>query len=166
METPFKKKLFISESNHVGVGLLLKAPGEQVICEFDQTPDMVFHAEYIKDAVNAYPDLLHENEQLKAAVAAIEQNRQQAQRVHEIIADLAFDLGHTWRGMHSADCGAIMDHVGGSRGLMDWVIGCAHEFDALWEAMPADDERREDYISEIDAFGRSKLGLLQEEARK
>lgn len=171
METPFKKKLFLSESDHVGVGLLLKAPGEQVICEFDQTEDMVLHAEYVKDAVNAYPDHLHYIEQLKAerdmlkeAIASIDQNRQQASRAHEIIADLAFDLGNRWRDMQVASCQGIMDHVGGSRGLMDWIVGCAHEFDALWEALPPDDERRDDYIGEVDAFANKKFAELKLEA--
>jgi hypothetical protein len=162
METPFKKKLFLSESEHVGVGLLLKAPGEQVICEFDQTPDMAFHAEYVKDAVNAYPDLLAEREQLKAVLMHAIEQQKQAQRVHEIIADLAFDLGHRWRDMPVASCQGIMDHVGGSRGLMDWLVGCAHEFDTLWEAKPEDEQ--EDYIGEVDAFANRKFAELKLEA--
>jgi hypothetical protein len=154
---PFKKKLILSESDHYGVGLLLKEPGEQVICEFDKTEDMIFHAEFIKHAVNSYDDLNRELIVQRAKLA-------KAMRMQEIIADIGFYVGHRWRTLHIDICQKILEPIEGTRGLMDLIVQWASEFDAFWEELPQDDDRRENYIEVVDDFAAKRLDKLIEEA--
>lgn len=143
MSSPFKTKLILSESDHEGTGLLLKEVGEQVICEFDRTPQMQEHAAYIKQAVNEHPELL---------------------RKQEIIFDLSFTLGNRWNTLSDQLTGDIMDHNGGSRGLCDLVKSWADEFDADWESRSEDEQQN--YLVDVDEFANRKIAELLDSVKR
>lgn len=80
-------------------------------------------------------------------------------RIGEVIASLAFSLGHDWRGMHTTNNAAIMDHVEGSFGLYQLVIDWAKDFDTAFEAKP--DEQKENFLEDIDTFYAVKMAELK-----
>ncbi|KGX17692.1 hypothetical protein [Burkholderia pseudomallei] len=143
MSSPFKTPLILSESDHEGTGLLLKEVGEQVICEFDRTPQMQEHAAYIKQAVNEYPELL---------------------RKQEIIFDLSFTLGNRWNTFSDQLMGDIMDHVDGSRGVCDLVKQWVDEFDADWESRSEDEQQN--YLVDVDEFANRKIAELIDSVKR
>ncbi|RQT19423.1 hypothetical protein DF044_01810 [Burkholderia contaminans] len=143
MSSPFKTSLILSESDHKGVGLLLKEVGEQVICEFDKTPQTQEHAIYIRDAVNEHPALL---------------------RKQEIIFDLSFTLGNRWHTFSDQLTGDILDHYDGSRGLSDLVKTWADEFDADWESRS--DDEQQNYLGDVDEFANRKIAELVDSVKR
>lgn len=91
------------------------------------------------------------------------QQLNQALRMHELIADLGFNLGNVWRPQLLEACQKVLDHVGGSRGLMERVVQWAREFDTDWEARGEADQ--ENYIEDIDTFFAEKWQALKAEAK-
>jgi hypothetical protein len=164
MKSPFKTPVVIQESSNEGVGLLMKEVPGQVICEFDQTPQMREHAEFIALAVNKF---IETNSDLCMTIIALGDVRDRElalKRQQEIIADFSFSMGHLWRPLHIDTCQKIMDHVEGSFGLHQRVIEWAKEFDTYWEALPEEDDRRHDFLGETDAFFTKKFEALKAEA--
>ena len=86
-------------------------------------------------------------------------------RQQEIIADIGFNAGYHWHSVSEEARGDLIDHLDGSRGLMEKIIDWAREFDAFWEALPENDGRRENYISEVDEFAEQKLKTMIAEIR-
>lgn len=84
-------------------------------------------------------------------------------RVAEVIAALAFNLGHEWCHTHQTTCQTIMDHVEGSFGLYQRVIAWSEEFDKAYEARPEDE--KDDFIEAIDTFYAEKFAALKVEAQ-
>ncbi len=81
-------------------------------------------------------------------------------RRQEIIADIGFEMGARWGDIDVDVRCKIMEAHGGSRGLMQELNLWAVEFDAFWEALPEHDDRREDYITEIDNFACKKMNEM------
>lgn len=81
-------------------------------------------------------------------------------RQQEIIADIAFNCGAYWNRMPDSACAQIMDNMDGSRSLIGQFISWASEFDVMWESLDEDDNRRENYIGEVDDFAHSKMNEL------
>jgi hypothetical protein len=160
MKSPFKTPVVIQTSSNEGVGLLMKEVPGQVICEFDQTPEMQDHAHFVALAVNRFPNLCSQVGELTASHNEVSAKLAKAVRMREIIADISFYVGHRWHGLTETVREYIMDDVNGSRGLMERAVDWAEEFDRFWEALPEDDERRENYISEVDEFASSKFDEL------
>lgn len=160
MKSPFKTPVFIQESSNEGVGLLMKEVPGQVICEFDQTPQMKEHAEFVALAVNKFIETSSDLCMTTIALGDVRDRELALKRQQEIIADISFHVGHRWHGLHEHVRQYIMDDVNGSRGLMERAVDWAEEFDRFWEALPEDDSRREDYISEVDEFASKKFDEL------
>lgn len=91
--------------------------------------------------------------------------RDKLNREQEIIADIGFHVGYKWRGLSEDVRNQIMDAIEGSRGLVEHIIRWAGEFDVFWEALPENDERRENYISEVDDFANEKFSAMVAEIR-
>jgi hypothetical protein len=163
MKSPFKTPVVIQESSNEGVGLLMKEVPGQVICEFDQTPQMREHADFVAQAVNKHAELCSELCMTTIALGDVFDREKALKRQQEIIADIGFEVGHIWRPLDIELCQAIMDKHEGSRGLMELVVDWAKEFDVFWEALPEDDERRDNYISEVSNFAVEKFNALVKE---
>lgn len=86
-------------------------------------------------------------------------------RQQEIIADIGFSMGHHWHSVSEKVRGGLMDHLEGSRGLMEKAVEWAVEFDTWWEALPEEDDRRQNYISEVEEFAGKKMKTLIAEFR-
>jgi hypothetical protein len=83
-------------------------------------------------------------------------------RQQEILADIAFNVGHRWVQAGREVTDRILDSLEGSRGLTGRMIEWAVEFDAAWEAGQAD-LNLENYIGEIDEFSDNKFKELVRE---
>jgi LmbE family N-acetylglucosaminyl deacetylase len=83
-------------------------------------------------------------------------------RIAEVVAALAFNLGHEWSHTHRTVCETLIDHVQGSFGLYQLVIAWAEEFDKAYEARP--DEEKDDFLEAIDTFYAEKFAALKAEA--
>jgi hypothetical protein len=160
VKSPFKTPVVIQESSNEGVGLLMKEVPGQVICEFDQTPQMREHADFVALAVNKFIETSSDLCMTTIALGDVRDRELALKRQQEIIADISFYVGHRWASLTDTVREYIMDDVNGSRGLMDRAVDWAVEFDAFWEALPEDDERRENYIGEVDEFASSKFDEL------
>lgn len=82
------------------------------------------------------------------------------ERMQEIIADIAFVGGSYWNRLDTEVASRISDATEGSRGMMRRFVEWAGEFDAMWEALDEDDERRENYIGEVDDFAHMKINAM------
>lgn len=102
---------------------------------------------------------------LHQALAIVGAERDKLKREREIIADIGFDVGHNWRDLSEEVREQIMEVIGGSRGLVNYIIRWAGEFDVFWEALPENDVRRQDYISEVDDFANGKFSAMVAEIR-
>lgn len=87
------------------------------------------------------------------------------ERQQEIIADIAFTCGAYWNRMSEKARDVVSEHTEGSRGMMAMFIEWAGEFDAMWIALDEDDDRRENYIGEVDDFAHQKMNVLVAECR-
>lgn len=72
--------------------------------------------------------------------------------VTEVIFDMSFALGNEWTRIAPAYREALMDRLGGSRGLYDWIHTQATAFEAMWVALDEEDDRREDYYGEVNTW--------------
>lgn len=87
------------------------------------------------------------------------------QRREEILTDIAFNCGIHWSRINAKLGGELMDHLDGSRGLHERFVQWAREFDAWWEALDEEDDRRENYLIEIDRFAKQKFDAMVVEAK-
>ncbi len=94
------------------------------------------------------------------AVDALENERDALLRQQEIISDISYTGGYSWHSVSEDVREALMDELNGSRGLHEKFVEWAKEFDALWEALPEDDDRRQNYIAEVDNFAQAKFDGL------
>jgi len=78
-------------------------------------------------------------------------------RQQEILADIAFNVGHKWAQTGREVTDRILNSLEGSRGLSARMIEWAVEFDTAWEAGEVD---LENYIGEIDEFSDAKFAEL------
>lgn len=102
---------------------------------------------------------------LNDVVRELTAERDKLKREQEVLADIGFHVGHRWRELSVEVRSQIMDATEGSRGLVDNMIRWAGEFDVFWEALPEDDDRRENYISEVDDFANEKFSAMVAEIR-
>jgi hypothetical protein len=75
-----------------------------------------------------------------------------APAIHLLSLELAFNLGVCWASMPGQVTSQLMDHVGGSEGLMRALDQWAHEFYAHWTALPAAEHNEQDYSVELGLF--------------
>lgn len=87
------------------------------------------------------------------------------ERTQEIIADVAFAGGMYWARLSEDVREQISDAIDGSRGLMQKFVAWATEFDVFWEALDEDDDRRHNYITEVDDFAIGKINAMVAEIR-
>lgn len=72
--------------------------------------------------------------------------------VNEVLFDMSFQMGPDWMEVREADRDKILDMLGGSRGLYDWVLDEATAFENMWVNLDEDDPRLERYYEEVDAW--------------
>lgn len=87
------------------------------------------------------------------------------ERQQEIIADIAFNGGMYWQRLGSETANQVSEAIEGSRGLMQKFVQWAGEFDAFWEGLDDNDDRRQNYITEIDDFAIGKINAMIAEIR-
>lgn len=76
------------------------------------------------------------------------------QRQQEMIHNISFRFGLEWAKLEEEFRSKVMDHVDGSRGLKDYIVLWAKQFDRNWE------DGMEDYIGKIDDFAVAKFQQL------
>lgn len=88
------------------------------------------------------------------------------ERQQELIAFISFEIGYRWAALGDDVASKMMDSVEGSVGMLQRAVEWAGEFDVIWESLPANDDRRQDFIAQVSDFAGDKFDRLVSNATR